>query len=143
MTLDEKRIALDEFCGSQNGCAGCPFNNESTSWCEECNAQNISEADLDIALKKVGILKDEVEPTPPTYDVVKKPDHYCHGGMECIEEMVLLFGVEATKHFCLLNAWKYRARAPYKNGDEDMQKSHRYIQFYKELDEYGHIDTLD
>ena len=53
--------------------------------------------------------------------------------MECIEEMVLLFGIEETKSFCKLNAWKYRYRAADKGGEEDMKKSDRYVQIYKEL----------
>lgn len=67
-------------------------------------------------------------------DVVNHPSHYCQeGSMECIDEMVSLFGKEATKHFCLLNAWKYRKRAVYKNGIEDMKKSDWYIKKYIEL----------
>lgn len=73
------------------------------------------------------------EPSTPQEDVVNHPNHYTNGGMECIDEMILIFGIEATMHFCLLNAWKYRRRAPYKNGEEDIQKSHWYIAKYKEL----------
>ena len=66
-------------------------------------------------------------------DSVNQPAHYLKGGMECIDEMVLVFGKEATAHFCLCNVWKYRRRALYKNGEEDMQKSHFYLNKYKEL----------
>ena len=66
-------------------------------------------------------------------NAVNHPSHYNQSGMECIDEMVLIFGREATKHFCLLNAWKYRARAMYKNGQEDMDKANWYIAKYKEL----------
>jgi hypothetical protein len=55
--------------------------------------------------------------------------------METIDEMILLFGIEETKSFCKLNAWKYRSRAMYKNKEEDMAKSDWYINKYKELDE--------
>lgn len=47
--------------------------------------------------------------------------------------MILLFGVEETMSFCKLNAWKYRKRALYKNGEEDMNKSDWYIKKYIEL----------
>jgi hypothetical protein len=53
--------------------------------------------------------------------------------MECIDEMVLLFGKEAVKNFCLCNIWKYRYRSNAKNGEEDIKKSDRYVQIYKEL----------
>lgn len=68
-------------------------------------------------------------------DPVNHPSHYTNGGMECIDEMILIFGIEYTMHFCLLNAWKYRRRALDKNGQQDMDKSHWYINKYKELKE--------
>ena len=66
---------------------------------------------------------------------VNHPKHYNReNAMECIEEMVMLFGVKETQIFCKLNAWKYRYRAAEKNGIEDLKKSDWYIQKYKELD---------
>lgn len=67
------------------------------------------------------------------YDAVNHPYHYTNSGMECIDEMILLFGIEETMSFCKLNAWKYRKRAPYKGGDIDMKKSDWYIEKYNEL----------
>ena len=67
-------------------------------------------------------------------DMVNRPPHYTReNGMECIDEMTLIFGVEAVKNFCLCNAWKYRYRAADKNGAEDIAKSDWYIRKYKEL----------
>lgn len=67
-------------------------------------------------------------------DVVKDPSHYQHGTFEVIDEMVIMFGMEKTIVFCQLNAWKYRARAPYKNKfDEDMAKANRYLEMAYEL----------
>ena len=67
-------------------------------------------------------------------DVVNHPSHYCQeGSMECIDEMIAIFGKSATMHFCLLNSWKYRKRAVFKNGQEDMKKSDWYIKKYLEL----------
>lgn len=68
------------------------------------------------------------------YNIISKPKHYNReGGMECIDEMILVFGKEAVKHFCLCNAWKYRYRAADKNGEEDLKKSDWYLNKYKEL----------
>lgn len=68
------------------------------------------------------------------YNVVTKPKHYNReGAMETIDEMELLFGLQATYDFCRLNAWKYRARANAKNGEEDMQKSDWYIRKASEI----------
>ena len=73
-------------------------------------------------------------PQEPTVDMVNHPSHYCReGGMESIDEMVLIFGKEAVKTFCLLNVWKYRYRAADKDGERDLKKSDWYIRKYKEL----------
>ena len=68
-----------------------------------------------------------------TNDVVNHPNHYTNGGMECFDEMILVFGRETVANFCLCNAWKYRYRALYKNGEEDMKKSDWYLKKYIEL----------
>lgn len=69
-------------------------------------------------------------------DSVNHPAHYeRNGAMECIDEMLLVFGKEAVINFCLCNAWKYRYRAAAKNGDEDYSKSDWYLRKYRELKE--------
>lgn len=76
-------------------------------------------------------------------DPINHPKHYCReGGIESIEEMVLVFGREAVMHFCLCNVWKYRYRAADKNGEEDLKKSDWYMRKYRELaaDAYGSHD---
>ena len=81
--------------------------------------------------------KEVVEDLP---EVVNHPDHYTRdGAMECIDEMLLVFGVEATKTFCLLNAWKYCYRAADKNGAEDLKKSDWYMNLYRDLS--GEVTT--
>lgn len=67
-------------------------------------------------------------------DNVNHPSHYNRdGAMECIREMVVVFGYEATINFCKLNAWKYRYRSSEKNGAEDMAKSDWYVKKAEEL----------
>lgn len=46
--------------------------------------------------------------------LVNHPYHYNHGGMETIDKMIKLYGIEKVKAFCELNAFKYRDRAGYK-----------------------------
>lgn len=61
--------------------------------------------------------------------IVNDPTHYKQGTFEVIDEMILAFGADRTYDFCIMNAWKYRARAPYKgNAEIDMQKADRYMQ---------------
>lgn len=68
-------------------------------------------------------------------EMVNHPAHYKRdGAMECIDEMLLLFGKEEVMSFCKLNAWKYRYRAMDKNGQEDINKSDYYIRMYKDLE---------
>ena len=77
------------------------------------------------------------------YDSLKKlagtekvdhPSHYNReDAMECIDEMILIFGKEAVKNFCLCNVWKYRYRAADKNGKIDLEKSDWYMKKYQEL----------
>lgn len=75
--------------------------------------------------------------TATKFDPVNKPRHYNReGAMECIDEMILIYGEEATMHYCLLNCHKYRYRAGLKNdGYQDLEKSDWYMRKYKELKE--------
>lgn len=67
-------------------------------------------------------------------DMVNHPAHYQkEGRKECIEEMLDRFGVEAVKHFCLLNAYKYMYRWEAKGGQEDVDKANWYLRKYAEL----------
>jgi len=92
---------------------------------EECY-----EGDDESVNRHYAMIFPEVEET----NNVNHPNHYNRdGAMECIDEMMIVFGREAVKHFCLLNAWKYRYRAADKNGIEDLKKSDWYINKYKEL----------
>ena len=81
-------------------------------------------------------------------DVVREPQHYQHGIFEVIDEMIIVFGVEATMQFCRMNAWKYRARAPYKGKmEQDMDKANRYLEMAYEMSqirqEYPEADNYE
>lgn len=73
-------------------------------------------------------------------DIVNHPKHYNReGAMECIDEMVEVFGEEIVKNYCLCNVWKYRYRASDKNGNEDILKSDWYMKKYKELNKINKL----
>ncbi len=123
MTIEEMREVINEHCRGR-ACCDCKVKTQ----CNKCGGlfskhpKECEEAyDILMSLSKE--------------DAVNHPNHYTAHGMECIDEMLLIFGEEATAHFCLLNAWKYRKRAMYKNGQEDMDKADWYIAKYKELKE--------
>ena len=113
------------------GCWGCPDDYFDIAMTKGCSGLNDEECrtcwDREIPDTESN------EPTEPKEDVVNHPNHYTNGGMECIDEMILIFGNKAVANFCLCNAWKYRYRAMYKNGEEDMQKSLFYLKYYKKL----------
>lgn len=66
---------------------------------------------------------------------INHPEHYkMTGGLECIDEMLMVFGKEALMHFCLLNVWKYRYRAQLKGKKrDDLNKANWYLKKYSEL----------
>ena len=72
-------------------------------------------------------------------DNVNHPQHYkLPGGIECFDVMLAVFGVEAMKLFCIVNAFKYLFRHKRKNGLEDIKKARWYIDKRIELEEKQH-----
>lgn len=67
-------------------------------------------------------------------DMVNHPQHYNRdGAMDCIDEMIAVFGKDIVACFCLCNVWKYRYRDSDKGHEEDLSKSDYYMAKYKEL----------
>lgn len=67
---------------------------------------------------------------------VNHPDHYNTHAMECIDELEIVFGIDAVIDFCKCNAWKYRYRAGNKDDiKQDLAKSDWYINKAKELED--------
>ncbi len=111
---------------STGGCMNCPHTFGyllEPAWCTEGEHDNVCTACWDREI-----------PDSEPINAINHPNHYNReGGMECIEEMLLVFGVQAVRTFCLLNVWKYRYRASDKNGAEDLKKADWYLAKYKEL----------
>lgn len=76
------------------------------------------------------------------HDAVNNPSHYKHG-IECIDEMILLYGVMETMSFCKLNSHKYRKRAFDKGGKEDMDKADWYMKEYAYLDSKSDLELKE
>ena len=68
---------------------------------------------------------------------VDHPSHYKGDKFECIDVMEEVYGKDAVKHFCILNAFKYIYRQNKKNGTEDVEKALWYLNKYIELDQKG------
>lgn len=133
MTNEEMNDMIQEYC--DGNCWNCDISNE----CDDVLGDFLKYPEqLLIAYNKLlkTYIGHEDSRKENTEDVVNHPKHYNReGGMECIDEMLLIFGKSAVMAYCLLNAWKYRYRASSKNGEEDLHKSDWYIKKYKELKE--------
>ena len=70
---------------------------------------------------------------PKNPEEINHPKRYAGGKYECIDVMTDVFGVDAVKSFCKLNAFKYLWREQNKNGVEDIQKAVWYLNKYLEL----------
>lgn len=66
---------------------------------------------------------------------METPSYYKIHKFECLEEMRLVFGIEAVKTFCKLNVWKYRYRDGNKPSTNDANKADEYISYLKFLEE--------
>jgi hypothetical protein len=136
----EMRNKIAEYCDT-TACVGCNGAKEEDTWCNYHNPNNIPIDQLKPIMESMGLIEkteieaDTVEEVAPIeHDVIKHPNHYCReGAMECIDEMVMVFGKEVVKNFCLCNIWKYRYRSAAKNGTEDINKSDQYVRIYREL----------
>ena len=78
---------------------------------------------------------DKAEIQEKQFDVVNNPEHYCSGGIECIDAMEAAFGTHEVQIFCKCNAFKYLWRCRKKNGAEDIRKANWYLNKYIELEE--------
>ena len=70
---------------------------------------------------------------PKNPEEIDHPTRYAGGKYECIDVMTDVFGVDAVKNFCKLNAFKYLWREQHKNGVEDLKKCAWYIDKLIEL----------
>lgn len=73
-------------------------------------------------------------PSPPENKDHINPDHYKQYPIEAIDMMEKVFGKEAVKNYCLLNAFKYRMRLGHKdNIEQELKKEQWYLNKYNSL----------
>lgn len=101
------------------------------------DGRNITQQAINFIMTQfaIGMFEVACEFKTTAEDMVNQPSHYKQHTMECFDEMVQVFGVEAAKSYCKCAAWKYRYRAPY-NGkfEEDNAKADWYLKKLSELD---------
>lgn len=131
MTVEEKRKALREHCMGKS-CVrdDCPlFDRDTPYGCFDAAVpDDMLNEHYELVFGK----------TEATKDNVNHPTHYETGKFECIDVMIETQGIEAVKHFCMCNAFKYIYRHGNKNGIEDVKKAIWYLNKYIELTEGGH-----
>lgn len=108
-------------------CPTCEHYGEGGRICGACTTTGTAlPSNYELADKK---------PKAENADAVNHPSHYNNGRFECIEVMTEIFGIEATQHFCLLNAFKYIWRCKHKGKTlEDIKKSNFYLEKFIELE---------
>lgn len=127
MTIEEKRKAVIEYCDRCEGCEVCALNiGKEQPICMSLNFKYAPYNVIDDCYNTIfGGKKEEIN----------HPDRYKSGKFECIDVMLDVFGADAVKHFCILNAFKYLWRAEKKNGVEDIKKAVWYLNKFVELEE--------
>ena len=126
MTIEEIKAKHCDKTG-YIACFNCPLDEYDSDVCPD------SMDGRDDCLEAIINFYKDKEQLSTNSDIINHPKHYTYGGMECIDEMILVFGEEVVMNFCLCNVWKYRKRALHKNCQEDLDKADWYIQKYKEL----------
>ena len=76
----------------------------------------------------------EYDPNLQEYDSVERPAHYNHsGGVECIDYIRQVLGLDGFIAYCHGNVIKYQHRYQYKkNPIEDMDKATWYLNKMRE-----------
>ena len=122
MTIDEKRELLENYCNCHYDCVYCPLKDELDI---DCN--NFFECPDDVIEKALNLVYGGEK------EEINHPDRYAGSKYECIDVMQDVFGADAVKHFCILNAFKYIWRSEKKNGVEDIKKAVWYLNRYIRL----------
>jgi hypothetical protein len=91
-------------------CADCGYLLDDSSQCSECSTITL-------------------EDPRPSFDAVTKPFHYNHtDGVECIDYIRQVLGLDGFISYCHGNFIKYQHRYRYKrNPVEDMEKAQWYL----------------
>ena len=75
--------------------------------------------------------------TCPKFTKEEYPYYLNDEGLECIDSMIEVFGVENVMTFCLINAYKFFWRCDRKDKIWDVEKGLSYLSLYRKLnDEY-------
>tara|TARA_R100001079_G_scaffold108703_1_gene79715 strand:+ start:307 stop:690 length:384 start_codon:yes stop_codon:yes gene_type:complete len=90
--------------------------------CEDCNMKHSTEDAFDV-------FTGDYDSTDGEFDPVNRPPHYAiRDGIECIDYMRQVLGLQGFIDYCHGNVIKYQHRYNYKGKPvEDMQKAQYYL----------------
>lgn len=103
------------------------WGKESSSKCETCKHKKVVSIDFPCCKCFTGEMWESDE------EEINSPSRYNKNGFECIEVMIAIFGKEAVRQFCKLNAFKYIWRESDKGKVNDIKKANYYLKKYVEL----------
>lgn len=140
--------AIVTSCHHENGPKEC-------IGCMNCSLYSPMTTDDDIPDWMREADKRDAEALPPIEDpeegqehnAVNHPNHYCQGGIECIEAIRASMSPEGFQDYCKGNVMKYIWRWRDKAGVEDLKKARVYlnwaIESAEEQADYEMMDELD
>lgn len=114
-------------------CPGCEFNYICNGAGGFDDFADLPDGVLESAVKLIESPEPNADLDDPTNDPVNHPNHYCQGGIECIDAMEAAFGKQVVANFCICNVFKYIFRYKNKNRLEDVKKANWYLKKYLEL----------
>lgn len=123
---------LDKYSHYED-CPGCVFNCLCNSTGVLDDFDDLPDGVLESAVKLIESPEPNDNLDEPTNDPVNHPNHYCQGGIECIDVMEAAFNKQTVADFCICNAFKYIFRYKNKNGVEDVKKARWYLDKYLKL----------
>lgn len=117
----------------------CVNYDESDVTCESCILNKVQNHNS--CFKPVKKEQKTVMQTTTNYDdaQVNHPSHYQQDGrLECLDELLLMFGKDDVITWCRLTAYKYYYRCGNKSGEsaeKDRAKAMFYLNYVKKLQE--------
>lgn len=134
---EELLVKLNHHCFYENikysGCEDCPGCVLNSVCKHNYNFEDMSDAMLEKAVALIEHPEPNADLDESTNDHVNHPNHYCQGGVECIDAMEAAFSKQTVADFCICNAFKYIFRCKNKNGLEDVKKARWYLDKYLKL----------
>ena len=130
----ETILKINNLCKEYPDCNGCPCEVDTL-----CPVYEITDRDF---IEEVNKELDKLDKAPTENDNVNHPNHYCKGGIECIEAIkAAVVGLVAMEAVCTANVIKYLWRWKFKNGLEDLKKAKWYLdRLINEVEEGNNVN---